>query len=630
MKKKILFFSIFLFVFLLKGLYVKSNIIQDTIKIKLLPQDTSKVNLLNNIADALKDYDVEKGLEYARQSLDLSVKINYKKGIGEAYKILGVLYYRMGIYDASLDNSLKASDIFIDLNEKTLLSRTFNNIGLVYFARLDYFKAKEYMLKGLKVAKEILNHTEVSRTLHNIGLIEFEKNNLNLSIYYHTQSYYEAIYANNTILIGYNLGSIGRCFVKLNKFDSAKIYFDKCYIEFIKLENPYLIGMLFNQYAEYYLKINQYSKTLEYTLKAFEISKEIGNRYLKLESFDFISKAHEGLKNFEKALEFKTKYYSLSDSLKNEKNIKSIAYIEAKHEYDKKLKDFSLKKEEEIRYTKFILKVVILLSIFMILTIIIIFSFYKTKAKTNKILIQKNEEITKLNEKLNNLNVSKDKFFSIIAHDLRNPFNSILGFSNLIVEEIHEKKFESIEEYANIIQKSSQRTMDLLVNLLDWARLQTGTIGFNAEFIDLVSLINEAIELLNDAALQKSIKIYRNLPVNAPVVVDKSMISTILRNLISNAIKFTNNGGIIEIALKKDFPDFIFSIKDNGIGIKQIDIEKLFKIEESFTYKGTNNEQGTGLGLILCKEFIEKHNGKIWVESESGVGSTFYFLLRNT
>lgn len=241
---------------------------------------------------------------------------------------------------------------------------------------------------------------------------------------------------------------------------------------------------------------------------------------------------------------------------------------------------------------------------------------------------KKAEEAIKENEAhLRELNATKDKFFSIIAHDLKNPFNSILGLSDLLVDQIQTNNYEGIEEYATIIQKSSTRVFDLLMNLLEWSRSQTGRMEFSPEYLELVALINEVTELLSDTAHQKSITIIKELPRNLLVFADKTLINTVLRNIISNAIKFTHPNGQIVISAEKRPDELIISISDNGIGIKKEAIGKLFRIDENQTSLGTQNEKGTGLGLIICKEFIEKHGGKIWVESKVGKGSTFYFTI---
>ncbi len=228
---------------------------------------------------------------------------------------------------------------------------------------------------------------------------------------------------------------------------------------------------------------------------------------------------------------------------------------------------------------------------------------------------------------LRELNAQKDKFFSIIAHDLKNPFNAILGFSELLLEQINEKNYTGIDEYAKLIGQSSKRAFNLLINLLEWARSQTGKLIFTPERIDLKNLINENIALLKSNANQKAITINVDMPDAIIVFADKQMISVVLRNLISNAIKFTHKGGEINVSVKSSEKEILISVIDNGIGIEPDRIKNLFHINKGSSTPGTNKEHGTGLGLILCKEFVEKHNGKIWAESKLGVGSVFQLTL---
>ena len=247
----------------------------------------------------------------------------------------------------------------------------------------------------------------------------------------------------------------------------------------------------------------------------------------------------------------------------------------------------------------------------------------KEKLILEKILNELNEK----NNELQLLNASKDKFFSIIGHDLKAPFNSIIGLSDLLLEQIKEKNYDEMEYYGELIIKSSNKAMDLLQNLMEWSRSQTGRIVYNPELFDIVDSIHQMNFLFGQIAEQKSIKIISNLPIKLSILGDKEMINTILRNLISNAIKFTKSGGEIVVSLNAKQDQVIISVRDNGVGISKNSIEKLFKIDESYSTPGTNKETGTGLGLILCKEFIDKHNGSIWVESEEGKGSIFNFSL---
>ena len=229
--------------------------------------------------------------------------------------------------------------------------------------------------------------------------------------------------------------------------------------------------------------------------------------------------------------------------------------------------------------------------------------------------------------RLRELNATKDRLFAIIGHDLRSPFNSIIGFSQLLAEQVKEKDYEGLDEYARIIQESSKKAMDLLTNLLEWSRSQSGNIEFNPEYFDLVSIIQEAAGLSQDSAAQKSITLTQQLPHNLTIFADKAMINSILRNLLSNGIKFTHPGGKITISTEKTEEQLMVSVADDGTGIPPEDLDKLFRIDAAQSTPGTHKESGTGLGLLLCKEFTEMHGGKIWAESTPGMGSKFSFTI---
>ncbi|MGQ7869084.1 PAS domain-containing sensor histidine kinase [Sunxiuqinia sp. sy24] len=228
---------------------------------------------------------------------------------------------------------------------------------------------------------------------------------------------------------------------------------------------------------------------------------------------------------------------------------------------------------------------------------------------------------------LSELNATKDRFFSIIGHDLRNPFNCIIGLSDMLLEQIQQKNYDDVEEYAQIIQKASNQAMNLLTNLLEWSRSQSGKMKFNPAPLNLSLIIHDVVELFKDSARQKSITILNLTAQDIPVLADQSMIKTVLRNLISNAIKFTNTGGEIEITVTQEANELMVSVADNGIGITEKEFQKLFRIEYNHSTLGTHNESGTGLGLLLCKEFIEMHDGRIWVDRQRTQGSRFCFSL---
>jgi len=240
---------------------------------------------------------------------------------------------------------------------------------------------------------------------------------------------------------------------------------------------------------------------------------------------------------------------------------------------------------------------------------------------------QMEAEIATFTRELQESNATKDKFFSIIAHDLKNPFNAILGLTDLITEELHTLNKETIQNIIHTIKTSSENAFRLLENLMIWANSQTGKIECHPEPIHLQRSIHEIISLLQGQASVKNIRIFSQCEEEYQASGDKQMIQTVLRNLLSNAIKFTPQGGGIKISVIPRDQEYEISVQDTGLGIPAEDLPKLFRIDSKYSTRGTANEKGTGLGLVLCKEFVEKNGGTLNVTSETGKGSTFSFTL---
>ena len=264
----------------------------------------------------------------------------------------------------------------------------------------------------------------------------------------------------------------------------------------------------------------------------------------------------------------------------------------------------------------------------------------KIDQRTSEILYQKNEIetqnyfIQEQNQKLLELNATKDKLFTIIAHDLKNPFNSLLGFSEMILEHWNEGKHEETLKMVKLIQTSAQSGFELLENLLHWAQCQTDRVEVNHEMLYLWEIVEKIKYLLMSMASKKRIQIINNVPNDTLCYADRNILNTVIRNLVSNALKFTSINGIVTIKAEPfqsseiNMTHFILvTVSDNGVGINPEDIQKLFRPDIYFTTQGSENEKGTGLGLILCNEFIERSGGKIWVESKIGEGSQFKFTV---
>jgi len=238
------------------------------------------------------------------------------------------------------------------------------------------------------------------------------------------------------------------------------------------------------------------------------------------------------------------------------------------------------------------------------------------------------QEISLKNKELSDLVAEKDKFFSLLAHDLRSPFNSILGFTQMLDEDLPTMEFDQIKHIASVLRNSAFSAYSLLENLLEWSRMKRGMTSYNPETFKLRSKIEESLKSVIELSRKKWIEISVDVPVDLQVLADQNMLGSIIRNLASNAIKFTPKYGTVLVSAQiNDDQNIEISVKDSGIGMNQNILNKLFSNDEHTNRKGTEGEASSGLGLIICKEFVEKHGGRIWAESEVGRGSTFYFTL---
>ncbi|MDM8526201.1 hybrid sensor histidine kinase/response regulator [Desulfococcaceae bacterium HSG8] len=255
---------------------------------------------------------------------------------------------------------------------------------------------------------------------------------------------------------------------------------------------------------------------------------------------------------------------------------------------------------------------------------------YVTKPFNEKELLARVKthlELRRAQQDLWEANATKDKFFSIIAHDLKNPFNAVLGLTNLFLAKYDSFDDDKKKELVQMVNQSSKHMYQLLENLLDWSRMQTGKMEWHPATIDLYTYAFENIYLLENSAENKKICLRSDVEKGTPIYADPNMTTMVIRNLVSNAIKFTEEGGEIRIISETDGEYEVVTVSDTGVGIEEEYVEKLFRIDAQHSTPGTAKEQGTGLGLILCRDFVEKNHGKIWVETEVGKGSKFKFTL---
>lgn len=251
----------------------------------------------------------------------------------------------------------------------------------------------------------------------------------------------------------------------------------------------------------------------------------------------------------------------------------------------------------------------------------------KLNQELEDLVEQRTQKTVEYAAKLEEANKTKDKFFSIIAHDLKNPFNTLIGYSDILKSEFRDYGPDEIHEQLQIIYNTSIKGYNLLENLLKWSQTQTNQISFIPSEVNLNELIQICIDDVGYQCQFKDIEIHNDIPEDLTIIADKNLLKTILRNLINNSVKFTNRNGMVTVTCNKNEEHIEINVKDTGVGMSQFDIENLFKIDKVLSKPGTEKETGSGLGLILCKEFVEKHGGKIWVKSEIDVGSEFIFTI---
>jgi signal transduction histidine kinase len=363
------------------------------------------------------------------------------------------------------------------------------------------------------------------------------------------------------------------------------------------------------------------------------MSEEIQSAEQRAIAAGILSNAYEGLKNFDQSLYFLRIEYDISDSLYSIEKTKTVANLASHYELSKKEAEIKmLQFEKQAQHTqlkqesRFRIMLVAFLVVVIIMLVIAVY-LYQSRKKANDMLMVWSRAVDQKNQELDNLNKVKDKIFSSIAHDVRSPLASIQGLLSLMNYEILSP--EELQRMTIELSAKVNTTSSLLENLLNWSRNQIATAKANPVKSDIKKLADDCIALYSSNASEKNIKLQNNIPTDSTVFVDEEMIRIVFRNLISNAIKFTPKNGEVKIEAAHQDGLLCISVSDSGVGIPEENASKIFSLE-AHTTSGTANEKGTGLGLILSKEFIEKNGGEIWASSKIGKGSTFSFTVPTT
>ncbi|GAF04771.1 ATP-binding protein [Saccharicrinis fermentans] len=390
-------------------------------------------------------------------------------------------------------------------------------------------------------------------------------------------------------------------------------------------EERELEAMTFLVLAQLNVQTKVFSEAKAYAQKAMAISSSLNNDSLQLECFNFFSHLYEMMGDDQSALYYKNRSIVLDHSILRAKAA-AFFCVESVNNEDKggveKLDSELVKMMIAARLLSFKNNELIYWGSIVLLAVfsLVFFVLFRSKMILSKKLKHKNEELEKLN-------ATKDKFFSIIAHDLKSPFNSLMGFSELLSLQVESKSHQEIVAYSRSIYHSTRKLYSLVETLLQWSRTQLGTTEYKPERLDVKIVVSNIVSILKINAEEKDIVISVDIADDLLAWADKNLFSAVLRNLVSNAIKFSRVGSVISVSGKVKGSNIEISVKDTGIGISKDNLQKIFRVDSNHSTTGTFNEKGTGLGLVLCKEFVEINKGVISVESKLEKGSTFKFTV---
>ena len=521
--------------------------------------------------------DYEKAHKKYLITLEIFKKMKNKRGIANVLNNLSNVQKVKGLYDKALEYQFENLKIRKELDDKTGLIVTFNAIGLIYWNMKEFKRALEFYQKGLSLAKETKVDSLIAKISNNIGIIYRNQQKFEKALKYYFTALKIKKQNNKHLPLANTYQNIGVIYIEKQDYDKAYENTEKALVLMDKIGNENGVARAKLNLGYINIALSNFKQAQKDLKIALQIIKKIGAKQLEMICYDYLAMLYEKMQDYKKAYDYYRKFHILDKEIYNEKKDKRIQTLTKKFE----------KEKQEFEKKVYILE----------------------------------------NIKLKKSNAAKDKFFSIIAHDLKSPFSSIISFVKIIKNSINKLDKEQILKFVEELEQSTNNTFHLLKNLLDWSRMQSGGIEFQPQNINVTKVIRGILQVKQPKARVKNIELRTELKENVIAYGDYNMITTIIRNLLNNAIKFTYPGGWVKISTGSQKKKIFVSIEDNGMGIKKEDIPKLFKIESNFSHYGTANEKGTGLGLILVNEFIKKNKGSIEVSSKPDEGSNFTFYL---
>ncbi len=590
------------------------------------------INLMNG--------NYQKALDNFQEALKIRKKKGLKYSVASSYNNIGALYWKWGNLNAALEYFEKSFQLSSQADYKSTKVIAELNIGLINIDLGELNFAQNYIKNAIKEADNDGLEGAEANGYYYLAILHNKSGNFDSSIIMLRKSlnYFEKVNDNNALSILYTLEAKDYLMKKnMRRTNSAILTALK---EARMANNKTLIASAYRVIGEMFLEKKDYQKALENTAKSLEINKEKHLLEKIVEDNKQLADIYIKMGNYRTAVDYLQQYALSKDSLFNQKLAGNVASWRVRYQTaNQENKILKLNKENSLQLAE-ILKQRALRNLFIIITILVlillavVYYFFSKDKKMSAVIGNKNKQLDEVNKKLEeqnqqllNSNRTKDKLFSIIAHDLKGPFNGLLGLTGLLSEDIGNMNKEQIIETTKLINRSSNRLFKLTKNLLDWSRIQIDSIIISPEELNVKNILDEIKESVKVSLIEKQISLTTTAENSLSVYSDPQMLETILRNLVTNAVKFTNKGGEIKLTAEIENSGIKFSVIDNGIGIMPEDLQHIFSENEFLSTKGTEGEHGTGLGIKICKELLEKCNSKLNGKSTTGVGTEFSFVI---
>jgi signal transduction histidine kinase len=584
------------------------------------PDDKIKERLL--LASCLASRylgDYHEALDLAREAEILALRIDDKRGVYLALQSYVRIYSDLSDYRKALNYALQARKISEELGYKNDIANALDSIASIYRYLKEYEKALSYYKKAGEIAEEVGNKVNSALILSNMGTIYWDLKQYQKALDYYTRGLNVMKKVGNDMEIAQTIQNIASVYSETGKYSQALQYDMEALAVFKKIGNKGAIAHVLGSIGRDYGNLGDYEKALDYLDKSLNMAVELGRKYMVHRLYERYARIYQAKGDYKNALVYYQKFKGASDEILNTDINKRIARLQVGYDVEKKEKENQLlKKNNQIQKMQLIF--LTLVSVFVFITTLVTHNRYRIKKKTEHVLRASEQQ-------LKNMNAAKDRLFTIIAHDLGSPLSSLLLSAGHLKNHFRALEEQDLEEFIHNIYRQTRDMSDLLENLLQWARLQIGKIEQNPEAVDMRLLTEETLLQIKYRAQNKHIRLSSRIMENGIVWADKHMMRAVMRNLLSNAVKYTHPGGEIQITSTDAGNRIEITVSDNGVGMGEEKAERLFKEEIHESTRGTSNEKGTGLGLVLCKEFVEKNGGEIRVHSQLNRGSHFSFTL---